>query len=92
MSSYEADMQRAKEIFPAEALADGGDSVQVPFTADGLKLALLNAERWVHGCTPSKSLFCWIRQMVAAVRLAPQGSFCSENVVGRPCQGLGKPR
>jgi hypothetical protein len=24
-----------------------GDSVQVPFTADGLKLALLNAERWV---------------------------------------------
>jgi hypothetical protein len=46
-SSYEADMQRARETFPAEALADGGDSVQVPFTADGLKLALLNAERCV---------------------------------------------
>jgi hypothetical protein len=48
-SSYEADMQRARETFPAEALADGGDSVQVPFTADGLKLALLNAERWAAG-------------------------------------------
>jgi hypothetical protein len=43
-------MQRARETFPAEALADGGDSVQVPFTADGLKLALLNAERWVVSC------------------------------------------
>eukprot|EP00882_Tetradesmus_deserticola_P020769 GHRQ01022442.1.p1 GENE.GHRQ01022442.1~~GHRQ01022442.1.p1 ORF type:complete len:194 (+),score=87.53 GHRQ01022442.1:67-648(+) len=47
-STYEADMQRARETFPAEALADGGDSVQVPFTADGLKLALLNAERYAE--------------------------------------------
>jgi hypothetical protein len=31
----------------AEALADGGDSVQLPFTADGLRMALLNAERCV---------------------------------------------
>jgi hypothetical protein len=49
-STYEADMQRARDMFPAEALADGGDSVQVPFNADGLKLALLNAERWGLEC------------------------------------------
>ncbi|KAF6260078.1 inactive subunit of chloroplast ClpP complex [Scenedesmus sp. NREL 46B-D3] len=47
-STYEADMQRARETFPSEALADGGDSVQVPFTGDGLKLALLNAERYAE--------------------------------------------
>lgn len=43
-SSYASDMERLRNIFPAQALTDGGDSVQLPFTAEGLKLAILNAE------------------------------------------------
>jgi hypothetical protein len=34
--------------------------VQVPFTADGLKLALLNAERWVLCCFTPPSNTTWI--------------------------------
>jgi len=38
-------MEKARQAFPAEALTDDGLSVQLPFNADGLKVAVLNAER-----------------------------------------------
>ena len=44
-SSYQSDMEKARQAFPAEALTDDGHSVQLPFNADGLKVAILNAER-----------------------------------------------
>jgi hypothetical protein len=37
-------MDRLRAIFPQQALADDGHSVDLPFTADGLKMAILNAE------------------------------------------------
>lgn len=43
-SSYASDMERLRSIFPEQALADDGHSVDLPFTADGLKMAILNAE------------------------------------------------
>lgn len=46
-SSYSDDMAKLKSMFPESALTDGGDSLEVPFTSEGLRLALLNAERWV---------------------------------------------
>lgn len=44
--SFSSDMAKVRSIFPEDALTDGGNSVKMPFTADGLRLALLNAERW----------------------------------------------
>jgi hypothetical protein len=43
-SSYSSDMDRLKGTFPQQALTDDGSSVQLPFTPDGLKMAILNAE------------------------------------------------
>lgn len=43
-SSHASDMDRLRSIFPQQALRDDGDSVDLPFTADGLKMAILNAE------------------------------------------------
>jgi hypothetical protein len=37
-------MERLKATFPQQALVDGGAAVELPFTAEALKLALLNAE------------------------------------------------
>lgn len=44
-TSFSEDMAKLKSMFPESALADGGDSLEVPFTAEGLRLAMLNAER-----------------------------------------------
>lgn len=44
-SDYAASMDKLRGIFPPEALS--GDELDVPFTADGLRLAMLNAERCV---------------------------------------------
>lgn len=45
-SSYASDMQRLRETFPAQSLVDGGSAVQLPFTPEALKLALLHAETY----------------------------------------------
>lgn len=42
--SYQSDMERLRNIFPQQALTDDGNSVDLPFTTDGLKMAILNAE------------------------------------------------
>lgn len=45
-SSFSSDMERVRSIFPQQALADGGSSVDLPFTPEGLKMAILNSETY----------------------------------------------
>jgi hypothetical protein len=43
-SSFGGDMDKLRGMFPQQALTEDGASVDLPFTADGLKMAILNAE------------------------------------------------
>eukprot|EP00879_Flechtneria_rotunda_P014533 GHRR01015188.1.p1 GENE.GHRR01015188.1~~GHRR01015188.1.p1 ORF type:complete len:168 (+),score=50.95 GHRR01015188.1:610-1113(+) len=47
-SVFSKEMDELCDIFPQQALTDDGQSVELPFTPEALKLALLNAERYAE--------------------------------------------
>jgi hypothetical protein len=40
-----ADLEALRDNLPLGALVDNGDSLRLPFTKEGLRMAVLNAER-----------------------------------------------
>ena len=44
-----ADLAALRKNLPEGALVDDGENLRLPFTPEGLKVALLNAERWGGG-------------------------------------------